>query len=134
MLIGYRGDTDALAEDAKGILSLLWNTYPGHPWHVECKRGIIFIKYLEFDSPWGMSTKVSNFDHDAAVLKKRIVMAAGEWLERAGIKRGRYEEQEITRVEGVPEKWQPKKIEDSGAKFLTNEVREEPRPQVVNGH
>ena len=132
MLIGYKGDTPFLEEDAKGVLSLLWATYPGHPWCVWCMKGYIFIKYLGFDSPYGMGLKVTEADHDAAVMKKKIVMLAGEWLERAGLKRGRSEDEDIQKVEGVPEKYQPK---TEPVKFLTGDehLRSEPMPQVVNG-
>lgn len=66
---------------------------------------------MGFPGNWGMNIRVTEFDHDSAVLKKKIIMLTGEWLERAGLKRGRYEDQEIERVEGVPEKYQPKKVE-----------------------
>lgn len=104
----YEGSTQALEDDAKGVLSLLWATYPGHPWAVRCERGIIFIRHLGFGKNWGMNLRVTEADHDAAVMKRKIVMLAGEWLERAGMARGRADaDQDIERVEGVPEKDQP---------------------------
>ena len=102
MLIGYEGDTPQLEDDAKGVLSLLWAAYPGHPWYVKCGGGIIFIRHMDFPGNWGMVLRVKEFDHDAAVMKKKIIMLSGEWLERANQKRGRHEEgQETKTVDGV---------------------------------
>lgn len=109
MIIHYEGDTPALEDDAKGILSLLWASYPGHPWSVRCMRGLIFIRHMDFPTNWGMALRVSEVDHDIAVMQKKIVMLAGEWLERANLKRGRYEDgNDFYRVEGVPDDDQPK--------------------------
>jgi hypothetical protein len=130
MILYFEGDTQALEEDAKGVLSLLWNCYPGHPWSVTCKPGIIFIRHMDFGSNWGMNIKVTKFDYDAAVLKKKIIMLAGEWLERANIKRGRLDaDQETVRVEGVPEKFQP--VKSNADPVPTGELRTEARPQVL---
>lgn len=126
MLIGYAGDTPGLEDDAKGILSLIWNCYPNHPWHVECKHGLVFIKYLGFDSNYGMALRVTEADHDAAVFKKKLVMLAGEWLERAGLARGKGDDTEISRVEGVPEK----KAVNFAVEVEKSDIRDEPRPQV----
>lgn len=129
MLIYFEGATPALEDDAKGILSLIWNCYPGHPWSVRCDHGIIFIRHMGFPGNWGMNIRVTEFDHDAAVLKKKIVMLAGEWLERAGMARGRHDaDQETQRVEGVPEKYQP--LKDVELVIESSEPRETPRPQV----
>lgn len=129
----FEGKTTALEDDAKGVLSLLWATYPGHPWAVKCDTGMIFIRHLGFDGKWGMNLKVSEVDHDAAVMKKKIVMLAGEWLERVGMIRGRHDsDQEIEHVEGVPQKYQPHQpLPDTmTVKRVEGEIREERRPQV----
>lgn len=130
--VGYEGDTDALADDAKGILAIVWSCYPGHDWHVTCKPGIIFIRDLSLGANWGMNIRVREFEHDAAVLKKKIVMLTGEWLERAGKKRGRKDgDQEIVRVEGLPEKWQPVMQPPKKLEVVSERLREEVRPQVA---
>lgn len=113
MLVYVEGDTDALLDDAKAVVTLLHSCYPGHPWRVTCKPGLIFIQHMDFPSNWGMTLRVTEADHDAAVMKKRISMLAGEWLERANIIRGRYDaEQPAPRVEGVPEKFQPAELQN----------------------
>lgn len=102
------GDNNSQASEAEKVLGLLCATYPGHPWAVRCGPGFIFIKHLAFgNSGWGMNLKTKDVDYDAAVFKKKIIMLAGEWLERAGLVRGRENGDEIIRVEGVPEKYQP---------------------------
>lgn len=89
--------------EAEKVVGILVSAYPNHPWGVRVDKGIIFIKYLGFRGNWGMMLKTREVDHDAAVLKKQVIFLAGEWLERAGLKRVG-EGEEIFTVEGVPEK------------------------------
>ena len=99
--------TDMQQKEADEIVGLLDTCYPGHPWAVRVYGGCIFIRHLQFGSNWGMNIKVKDVQHDAAVQKRTIVRLAGEWLERAGMRRGRYDvEQPDYRVEGVPERFQ----------------------------
>lgn len=131
MILHCEGDTQALEDDAKGILSLLWNSYPGHPWSVRCSKGIIFIRHLAFPGNWGMNLRVTEVDHDAAVMKKKIIMLAGEWLERAEMIRGRYDaEQNYKLVDGVPVNEQIKKPLDMSVEVKREDLRDEARPQV----
>lgn len=128
MIVGYEGDTPALEDDAKGILSLLWNSYPGHPWYVRCMKGMVFIRHLDFPPSWGAALRVSEVDHDIAVFNKKIIMGAGELLERAAIARGRYDsDQEITRVEGIEDKRKPL---DKSVVMEKSDERTQARPQV----
>lgn len=100
--------TDLGAHEAEQVLAILCAAYPGHPWSVRCDQGIIFIRHLEFGvNGYGMNCHLKNVSHDAAVLKKEIIMMAGEFLERAGLVRGRENGDQIIHVEGVPEKYQP---------------------------
>ena len=107
MIVYSEGGTKAQEDEAEMILGVLSTIYPGHPWAVRVYDGGFFIRHLDFPSNWGMNCKYKNFSHDAAVLKRTIIMKAGEWLERANLKRGRSDESPIIRVEGVPEKDQP---------------------------
>ena len=107
MIIYAEGATQAQEDEARDILDVLTLAYPGHPWGVRVYEGGFFIRHLDFPSNWGMNCKSRNFAHDAAVLKREIIMKAGEWLERANLRRGRSNGDEIGRVEGVPEKYQP---------------------------
>lgn len=108
MLIYSEGATQAQEDEAETILGVLSFAYPGHPWGVRVYDGGFFIRHLAFPSNWGMNCKFSELGHDWAVMKRTIILRAGEWLERANMARGRYDaEQEIVRVEGVPERDQP---------------------------
>lgn len=63
-------------------------------------------------------------------------MMAGEWLERAGLPRGRADaDQPIEHLEGAPAWAQPKKLPDDVNLVIEHkELREEPRPQALTGN
>lgn len=136
MILYHEGDSKLQELDAQKVLQILTEVYPGHPWGVHVRGGIIHIKhYLFGNSGWGMTVKFADVAHDAAVLKREIIMKAGEWLERAGLVRGRENGDEIIRVEGIPEKYQPnQKLGDEFA-VIVNEsgepLRTTPRPQAL---
>ena len=132
MQIGYWGDTPSRESDAKGFMEILWWAYPGHPWFVKVYEGVIFIRWLGIDGNWGMVLKTKDICHDAAVIKRELIFMAGEWLERAGLARGRYDDAEVTKVEGVPEV-KTVKLAETTAEISTEPLRETPRPQVQNG-
>lgn len=137
MIVYEEGKTPQQQGEAHDILALLTTCYPGHPWAVRVDDGIIFIRHLAFgDGKWGMNLRTSEVDHDAAVMRKKIIMLAGEWLERAGIARTRFDsDQENYRVEGVPERHQPHQPLPEGVKIVMpdspTELRSEARPQVM---
>lgn len=132
-VIYSEGGTEAQAAEAEYILGLLYTAYPGHPWGVRCMEGGFFIQYLlvPFKKPYGMFCKTSEVDFSASALKHQIIMMAGEWLERAGMARGRHDaDQEIVSVEGVPVKSMAMP-DDVNLVMGDGDVREEPRPQAV---
>lgn len=137
MILYQEGDTKLQEAESAKVLAILCAAYPGHPWAVTVKGGVIFIRHLQLGSNWGMNVKFANVSHDAAVLKREVIMMAGEWLERAGLVRGRENGDEIYRVEGVPEKYQPRHAKPPivaeaviAAEPQTAEMRTEARPQV----
>lgn len=94
--------------DAHKVMEILCAAYPGHPWAVRVDGGVIFIRHLEFgNNGYGMCAHFADVKHDAAVFKREVIMKAGEFLERAGLVRGRANGDEILHVDGVPEKYQP---------------------------
>lgn len=131
------GRTDAQASEAEKVMHVLTTAYPGHPWAVRVDNGIIFIRHLAFGTNWGMNLRTSAVDHDAAVLRKKIVLLAGEWLERAGFRRGRSEEQPAGFVEGVPLSGQAPAVKPAADEQMQIQVaapeplRTEPRPQAL---
>lgn len=139
MIVHQEGMTDAQEHEAHDILGLLSTAYPGHPWSVRVMPNLVFIRHLEFGSSWGMNLRLSEVDHDAAVLRRKVIMLAGEWLERAGLGRGRAEEdQKIDWVEGVtlrdqPPQSKPSIEEMTGQKVAIateDGIRTNPMPQV----
>ncbi len=135
MILYNEGATKAQEDEAEGILEVLTLAYPNHPWAVRVYEGGFFIKHLGFDGNYGMSCKFRTSGYSASALKRDIIMKAGEWLERAGIARGRGEGEEILWVEGVPERSQPGfKTENAFARVEgTSETRDTPRPQATKG-
>lgn len=107
MILYSEGDTKAEEADSQKVLEILCEVYPGHPWATRVSGGIVFIKHLELGNNWGMVRKFSELKHDATTFKKEIIMAAGEFLERANLVRGRANGDAIIRVEGLPDKYQP---------------------------
>ncbi len=129
MLLHFEGKTPAQLDEAKAILLTLWEAYPGHPWSVRVYDGGFFIKHLAFDGSYGMNCHTRNVSHDAAVMKRTIIRNAGEWLERAGMLRGRYDsDQDAGLVEGMP------KAKTMDANLIMADgspLRSDPRPQAV---
>lgn len=90
---------------AKEIAGLLAEAYPGHPWHVRIGGGSLIIKHMKLSNKWGMVRRCDRLTWDAKVRKHEVVMAAGEFLERAGLTRGSVIEGQFKRqVEGLPQK------------------------------
>src|SRR5688572_25962299 len=100
MILYTEGKTKAQESEAEKVLAILCAAYPGHPWAVRVGDGIIFIRHLQFGQNWGMNLRAKEADYSASYLKKKIILLAGEWLERAGLVRGRENGDEIVHVEG----------------------------------
>lgn len=87
---------------AKQVAQVLCEAYPGHPWHVNIAGGVIVIKLMNISRQMGIARKYNRVSFDAKVLKRSIVMAGGEFLERARLARGAMQEgQVIGEVEGI---------------------------------
>lgn len=108
MILYSEGATKAQEDEANSILEVLTQYYPGHPWAVRVYDGGFFIRHLDFPKNWGMNYKGPESVYSSSAMKRKIIMLAGEWLERANFKRGpNLHEEPLGRVEGVPEKDQP---------------------------
>lgn len=132
MILHTYSETKAQESDADKVMAILCTAYPGHPWAVSVYQGVIFIRHLQLgnltNKQYGMNIKWGDVNHDAAVLKKKVILYAGEWLERAGLKRGRENGDQIERVEGIPDERKP--VDLVIAKDL-GELRTHARPQVI---
>ena len=100
------------------------------------RGGVFFIRHLGFPHNWGMVIRFRNVQHDAAALKRRVIMTVGEFLERANLRRGVANDDPVGRIEGVPEKYQPPETERTYTfdNVIVNEtvetIRTNPRPQA----
>ena len=72
----------------KEIAEILTGAYPGHPWHVRIDGGMLIIKNMRISPVWSMARKFAAIAHDAKRRKYEVVMAAGEFLEAANMRRG----------------------------------------------
>lgn len=105
MFYGITADTPLEANLAKEVLSVLDEFYPGFSWHVLVRQGVMQIKNCSWSGTWGMVRKLKDVNYDAMVLKRDVIRAAGEFLERANVKRGKRDmDQRVLKVEGIPQK------------------------------
>lgn len=104
VVVGY--DCEHQADDtmAEGMVRDLVAHYPGHGWFVLVKGGVVHVKILDINDKWGMCLHYSQMKGDAAERKRSLILAAGELLERANLKRGASSGEKVTRVEGIPDK------------------------------
>lgn len=80
---------DANLPMCKEIAEYLVEAYPGHPWHVRIDGGMLIIKNMRISDKWSMTRRFSAIAHDAKRRKHDVVMAAGEFLEAANMRRGK---------------------------------------------
>lgn len=87
---------------AKEIAEILTMAYPGHSWHVRIDGGLLIIKNMNISETASMVRKYADIEHDATIRKKAVIMAAGEFLEAANMRRGLYEGGVAKSLEGLP--------------------------------
>lgn len=104
IIVGYDCEFDSDNLMAEGIVRDLVDAYPGHGWFVAIKGGVIHVKDLDLNEKWGMCLHYSQIKGDANDRKKQVTRAAGEFLERANLARGKKTEQVVKSIEGVPQK------------------------------
>lgn len=94
---------------AKEIAETLSIAYPGHSWHVRIDGGLLIIKNMNISETAAMVRKFKDIEHDATIRKKAVIMAAGEFLEAANMRRGWYDGETAKTLEGLPkgEKFKP---------------------------
>ena len=104
MIVGIDCEHDTDMPMAEQMLADLCAAYPGHPWFVLIKGGVVHVKDLDLSEKWGMCLHYSAIKGDAKERKRKLLSSAGEFLERANLKRGRKTDDVAMRVEGVPDK------------------------------
>lgn len=85
-------------ELAKRMSEVLQRHYPGHSWgvNVDGAGGVATIKNFRLSGNWGFVLHLEMFS--ASELDRRVVMAAGELLERYRLSRGRFRQAELDAV------------------------------------
>lgn len=136
MIIYSEGATPWMQDMANDILNLLSTVYPGYPWAVhvygDAKGGGYFIKNLDFPANWGMNQPKAHLFPSASAFHADVIKKGGELLERCGLIRGRNNDDDIKKMEGVPDKWQPlEHRRDTEIKAVEAALRDEMRPQVI---
>lgn len=108
MFVYIEADNDLDRALAKDTGEMLTKVYPGYPWGVIVRGGVVQIKcYVAtflFRGSWCMAVKQDRLAHDAKRRHKEIARVAGEFLERAGLARAGYEdgsEFNVRRIEGA---------------------------------
>jgi len=87
---------------AKRISEVLMKHYNGHAWavHVNSEGGVIDVKALNISEVYGVRMLYRDVVDDPEM--KKIKMMAGELLERAGLRRGKYNPgEQIKHLEGA---------------------------------
>ncbi len=96
------GDNKLADAFAKQVLEILTPLYPNHGWHVECKGGVLIIKHLEASGHRGligMLRKMDQLPRGGAPLKREVMRAGGELLERAKLARSGRTDDPVTSFE-----------------------------------
>ncbi len=93
---------------AKHALEVLTRYYPGYTWFVRADGGVLDIKAAEIGRA-SMVRHLKNIEHDWTIFEKDILMAAGEFLERAHLIRGVSRGELAKKLDGGEKiKWQPR--------------------------
>jgi hypothetical protein len=94
---------------AKNALAELVKAYPGYSWFVEVRDQLLMIRNADIDyrGRYCMIRKLSQVHSSYGRLVREVVAAAGEYLERANLRRSaRREGEQAVGLEGAP-KWAP---------------------------
>jgi len=97
---------------AHKISGMLNKHYPAHLWavNVNSQGGVVDIKDFASSMQYGYRLLYKDVERDHDL--KCCIKAGGEILERSGMKRGKWDGQLPTHIEGVRDKHQPKKMVD----------------------
>lgn len=104
-VVGYDTEHDSDETLAKEILGIVLHAYPGHGWFVVIRGGVVHVKDMDLNPNWGMCLHYTQMKDDATERKRQVLRAAGEFLERANMRRGAKDMGQVVRhVDGIPDK------------------------------
>ena len=94
-------------EKAKQVGEALYKHYPDHLWAVSWQGRALVVKNLAISGMYGMILDNAQ-RYSSSALERDAIIKAGELLERAGMKRGKWNGEAATRLEGSdPRFFQP---------------------------
>lgn len=98
-------DDIKMMEKAKIVGDILNDHYPCHLWMVSWQGGALVVKNLALGSHYGY---ILRDESDYGVLRREAIKAGGEMLERARLRRGKWNGEMPTSLEGSdPKIWRP---------------------------
>lgn len=103
-IVGVECQRDEDMPLAKLVLGELVRTYPGYSWLVVIQGGVIHVRISDWADNWGMAIHQSRVGADWPAFARHACRAAGEFLERANMRRGRATGEIAQTIEGVPDK------------------------------
>lgn len=103
-VVGIDVENDLDDPMAMGMVRDLCRQYPGHSWFVVIRGGIVHVKDMDISPDWGMAIHYNDIKGDANDRTRKVLRAAGEFLERARIKRGD-DPRTVSAVEGIEQKY-----------------------------
>ena len=99
-LEAFSPEEAAQAATCMSIGGALTEHYPGHFWMVGAQGGSIKVICQSISPDYGFYIHPDN-SYSASDLKRKAIMFAGELLERANMKRGKWDGEYATSLEGA---------------------------------
>ncbi len=108
MIAGITESKSKLGHDvAKQALNVLNTFYPRFIWHVRADGGCLIVKCHALGNAC-MIRHLKDIHHDAGAFTKEVIRAAGEFLERGYLKRGKWEGDYAEKLDGAEAfPWKP---------------------------
>ncbi len=108
MISGITESESNLGHDiARNALAILNKYYPGFVWYVRSDGGVLCIKCNALGNAC-MIRHLSDVQHDAGRFSREIILAAGEFLERGYMKRGKWNGEYARKLDGGNAfRWKP---------------------------
>jgi hypothetical protein len=100
-LIACFGDNPLADAFAKEVAEVIVPMYPNHSWNIEVKQGVLIIKHMEASGARGLIGMLRHMDKlpRGRALRRELMRAAGEMLERARLRRGGRTDDPVTSFE-----------------------------------
>ena len=91
------------------VLQVLWDNYPGWSWFAEIQGDMLIIRNysLDWTGKWCMARRLKDLQSDHARMTHQVKTAAGEFLERAHVRRGPRGTQNRQNVLEGAYRWKP---------------------------